>query len=65
MDFTTPLRTRILTWIKENKVGTISQLSEELRIPTKEVRNNTLRLVQDKKLDMKLDPFANRAYFYC
>lgn len=61
--FTPSPRERILQAIKNNGPSTISALTNSLKIPAKDVRFNALRLVQEHKLEMKLEENADEPQF--
>ncbi|MHA1679570.1 MAG: Coenzyme F420 hydrogenase/dehydrogenase, beta subunit C-terminal domain [Promethearchaeota archaeon] len=61
------LRERVKKHVIENGSVTISSLSSELGVGTKDVRYETLRLVQERVLSMKVDDESDEVEFgiYC
>ncbi|MCP4763839.1 MAG: hypothetical protein GY870_18855, partial [archaeon] len=63
LNFERPTRQMILDFITEQGPNTISNLSEKLKLEPKKVRYETLRLVQQQKLEMKIEPSYDEPLF--
>lgn len=63
MRFEKPPRQAILDYIEKQGVSTISTISEQLKMEPKKVRYETLRLVQQHKLKMKIESNKREPFF--
>lgn len=63
LSFEIPARQQILDYITEQGPNTISTLSEKLNLEPKKVRYEALRLVQQHKLEMKIEPSYDEPIF--
>ena len=56
LNFEKPPRQMILDYIEKQGISTISNLSNNLKLEPKKVRYEALKLVQQHKLEMKIEP---------
>ncbi len=56
LDFEKPARQAILDYIEKQGVSTISNMANNLKMEPKKVRYEALRLTQQHKLEMKIEP---------
>ncbi|MFX0091381.1 MAG: FAD-dependent oxidoreductase [Candidatus Hodarchaeota archaeon] len=63
LDFEKPARKAILDYVEKQGISTITNISENLKIAPKKVRYEALRLVQQHKLDMKIEPNKEEPLF--